>query len=277
MPAVVVRNEAGDRFDTLAERIEAIAAETLPLVEAVTGLPLPHPVVIRTMTVRNWTREHTRSIQRRLLVEAEEFQPSPEEAHVAAERQKSMLKTLRAYWPLMGGQAVTFKPGQSEVVILPEALRHAAQLHDTPFLSKLLAHAPTRLAQYVASEGTVWAAQDTFFPALRGVEGRDYGFLLEGHAYWAAQQITTKIFGEPVSTQQVPEHATARYRDLFASMQARGAEGQLRRAADSVGHIIAVDGLARFNRVWKSPELVPTVEEAASGGASWQGRFSGDD
>ncbi|MET7490477.1 hypothetical protein [Streptomyces sp. NPDC005538] len=207
MPAVVVRHEAGKQFDPLAEQIEAVAAETLPLVEAVTALPLPDPVVIRTMTVPAWKKAHRRSTKRLLLAETEELAPSTHDLRTALVTRKLRLKVLRRQWPAIGAQAVLFEPGQPELVILPEALRHGGRLGDTPFLYKTLAHEPTHLAQYAASEGSVWAAQDTLYPALRGVADRAYGFLLEGHAYWADQQITAKILGEPVRTARVPPRA----------------------------------------------------------------------
>ncbi|MFE9601474.1 hypothetical protein [Streptomyces hokutonensis] len=275
MPAVVVRNEAGDRFDALAERIEAIAVETLPLVEAVTGLPLPDPVVIRTMTVRNWTREHRRSTKRLLLSETEQLSPSFRDMRAAALLRKGRLKTHRKLWPAIGGQAVLFEPGQPELVFLPEALRHGDRLEDTPFLNKALAHEQTHLAQYVASDGAAWAAQDTFYPALRGVAGLAYGLLHEGHAYWADQQITTKIFGEPVTTDEASPHASARFLKVFASPQRLAAGELYRRAVDNVARIINAEGLDAFNAVWTTPDLVPTAGEAADGLATWPARFAG--
>ncbi|MFJ6898243.1 zinc-dependent metalloprotease [Streptomyces hokutonensis] len=275
MPAVVVRNEAGDRFDALAERIEAIAAETLPLVEAVTGLPLPDPIVIRTMTVRAWARDHRRSTKRLLFSEAEQFAPSLADVRTAALLRKGRLKTHRKLWPAIGGQAVLFEPGQPELVFLPEALRHAGRLDDTAFLNKALAHEQTHLAQYVASGGAAWAAQDTFFPVLRGVAGRAYGLLHEGHAYWADQQITTKIFGEPVTTDEASPHASARFLKVFTSPQRMAAVELYRQAVDNVARIINTEGLDAFNTVWTTPDLVPTTEEVADGLTGWPARFAG--
>ena len=275
MPTLEVRNEAGNRFDALAERIEAIAAETLPLVEAVTGLPLPDPVVIRTMTFRNFTREYRRSTKRLLFSEIEQLSPSLQDMRTATIQRKVRLKTHRNFWPAIGGQAVLFEPGQPELVFLPEALHHGGRLDDSPFLHKALAHEPTHLAQYVASGGAVWAAQDTFFPSLRGVAGRAYGLLLEGHAYWADQQITTKVFGEPVTTDEASPHASARFLKVFASPQRMAAVELYRQAVDNVAQIINTEGLDAFNTVWKTPDLVPTAEETADGLAAWRARFAG--
>lgn len=126
-----------------------------------------------------------------------------------------------------------------------------------------------------ATNGAVWAAQDTFFPALRGVAGRAYGFLLEGHAYGADQQITTKIFGEPVSTDEASPHASAHYLKFFSSPQRLAAVELHRRAVDNVAQIIDTEGLDAFNTVWTTPDLVPTAEDAADGLNAWRARFAG--
>ncbi len=168
------------------------------------------------------------------------------------------------------------QPGQPEVLILPQALEHAARTRWHALLFELLAHEQTRLAQYAASEGEVREAQETsFFPDLRGVTGRAYGFLLQGHACWADRQITARLFGEPVPSEQVTARATARYRDLFATPQYQGAVEQARQAGDSVARIIAAEGLAHFNQVWKNPDLAPTIEETTSDLTAWQKRFAG--
>ena len=274
MPSVDVRNEAGPRFDPLGQRLDALAVETLPLVEAVTRLPLPDPVVIRTMTVREWMREHRRSEKRRLQAESEELDVPLRVVRHAALQSGGRRKARRRFWPTMGGQAVLFQPGRPELVFLPEALRNGGRLDDTAYLYKALGHEMTHLAQYAASDGAIWAAQETFYPDQRGVADRDFGFLLEGHAYWADQRITAKILGAPVSTDEASPHATRRYRKLFASPHRHAAVDQFRRAADTVGQIIDSYGLHAFNQVWDHPDLVPTRAESSDDGAAWQARFS---
>ncbi|MFJ3673576.1 hypothetical protein ACIPSE_44750 [Streptomyces sp. NPDC090106] len=54
MPSVVLRHEAGPRSDGLAKELERLSAETMPAVEAVTGLNLPDPVVVRTMSIAGY-------------------------------------------------------------------------------------------------------------------------------------------------------------------------------------------------------------------------------
>jgi hypothetical protein len=272
MPPVVIRTEAGRRFGLLADRLTVIAGETLPLVESITGLPLPDPVVIRLMRPRAWCTSHVRMRKRLLRAEATELSIPWADLSAIAAAIKAGGKELRRTWPLIGAQAVALKPGKPEIVVLPEALLEGGRLHDEPFLYKTVTHEATHLAQYAATEGKVWAAQDTLFPDKRGLAGRDYTFLLEGHAYWADHQATTEILGAPVSTGELSPHASLRFRALQDSARGRGTRAFFDQARDSVGDIIAEHGLDVFNRVWENPGLVPTTEVQGDP-AAWQARF----
>lgn len=272
----VMHQEAGRAFGALEEHLEAIAIEVAPLVESVTGLPLPDPVIIRTMTVRRWKSANWRAAKRRFHTEAQQLQTAGiavRQLRVAAVQLRNARKFRRHNWPQVLAQAVAFEPGHPEVVIMPEALRHAGRLEDTPVLYKALGHELTHLAQYAASKGAVWAAQDSFFPGLRGIEDRDYHFLVEGHAYWADQQITSKVFGKSVSTDEVSPEASARYRQLVATPEIRALREHLRRAAENVAEIIDTNGLNAFNRVWNCPDLVPLRSEVDAP-ELWRRRFA---
>ncbi|MFD8897549.1 zinc-dependent metalloprotease [Streptomyces ardesiacus] len=266
----IVHQEAGSAYAALGERLERIAAEAAPLVTAVTGLPLPDSIVIRTMTVRDWKRAHRRSSKQRLVTEA--LQLGAASRTKARMRRRASLVGMRMLWPTMLGQAVAFEPGHPELVIVPEALQHAGRLDDNPVLYKLLGHEMTHLAQDAVSGGAVWAAQDSYFPDLRGTADRDYHFLLEGHAYWADRQITAKTFGEPVSTDEPSPHASARYLKLFTSPLRTPVVDLQRRATDSVAQIIDAEGLDVFNRVWTTPDLVPLKSETSTP-ELWRRRF----
>lgn len=270
-----VRQEAGRAFAPLAERLTVIAAETAPLVEAVTRLPLPDPVIIRTVTARRWLKDHWRSARRRYLTEAATLPGVTTSLNRAAgARLLSARKARRALWPTIGGQAVQFKPGRPEMVVLPQALQHAARLDDTPFLYRIVAHELTHLAQYAASMGAVWEAQDTFFPSLRGIADRDYGFLLEGHAVWADQLITAQIFGAPVpTTAGISPGASTTFRKVSASAQSKTFQGGYGPAARAVTDLIDTAGLDAFNQVWTRPDLVPTCTETDTP-QLWQRRFA---
>jgi hypothetical protein len=92
------------------------------------------------------------------------------------------------------------------------------------------------------------------------------------NAYWADRQITTKLFGHPVSTDEASAHASDRYLKLHASpMRARAVEQQ-RRATESVARLIDTRGLDTFNRVWTDANSVPTNAETGTPDL-WQRRF----
>ncbi|MDQ0810209.1 hypothetical protein QFZ63_001923 [Streptomyces sp. B3I7] len=266
----IVRQEAGPDYAALGGRLERIAAETAPLVTAVTGLPLPDSIVIRTMTLPDWKRAHRHSSKQQLVVEA--LQLGATNRTKAKMHRLARLMGMRMLWPTILGQAVAFEPGRPELVIVPEALRHAGRLDDDPVLYKLLGHEMTHLAQDAASDGAMWAAQDSYFPNLRGTADRDHHFLLEGHAYWADQRITAKTFGEPVSTDEPSPHASARYLKLFTSPLRTPVVELQRRATDSVAQIIDAEGLDAFNRVWTTPALVPLKSETTTP-EQWRRRF----
>ncbi|MEU0027421.1 hypothetical protein [Streptomyces sp. NPDC006335] len=261
MSSVVVRNEAGPSSDSLVDRLLSIGAESLPVVQAVTGLPLPDPVVIRTMTVDKWLREHQESAKRRLVAETEQLAPSLRERLTAKVKHRARTTFLSTFWPTMAAETVLFEPGRPEVVLLPEALEHAGRLDDIPFLYKALGHEMTHLGQYAASDGAVWTAQEAFFPARSGTADRAYEYLLEGHAYWADREITTKILGNPVSTDKPSPEASDRYRKLFAMPMRLKVIEEYRRACDSIARIIDVHGLAALNKIWTNPDLVPRRKE----------------
>ncbi|MFD5454120.1 hypothetical protein [Streptomyces olivaceus] len=268
---LVVRREAGSEFGDLGHRLAAICAETAPLVEQVTDLSLPDQMVIRTMTVPDWQQAHRQRTAQRLFAEFEELRPTNDERHQAGERRKGLLKFQRKFWPTMPAESVEFVPGCPELVILPEALRHAGWLDDNPALYKICAHGLTRLAQYAASSGQVWRVPNTYLPQLRGIQGRDFGALVEGHAYWADQQITSALFGSPVSTDEPSACASVRYRALHASaLWMAGVAGQ-RTATATVAQLIHLEGLGSFNRVWKDLTLAPLVSDTTVD--AWHKRF----
>ncbi|QNP74956.1 hypothetical protein IAG44_39770 [Streptomyces roseirectus] len=266
----LVRQEAGPEYDALGKRLEKIAAVTAPLVTAVTGLPMPESVVIRTMTVHEWKQAHRRSSEHLLRTEA--LQLGATSRTKARLRRRIQLAVMNRMWPVVLGQSVPLEPGHPELVILPEALKHAGRLDDDPVLHKILGHEMTHLAQDAAGDGTVWTAQDTYFPDLRGIADRDYHFLLEGHAYWADQQITTRLYGTPVCTDKPSPYASARYLKLFNSRLRTQIVEVQRRATDSVARIIATEGLDAFNRVWTTPTLVPLKSETSTP-ELWRRRF----
>ncbi len=260
----IVRQEVGLRFAKWGEQLEAIASETAPIVTAVTGLTLPDPVVIHTMTLRDWKKAHNRSSKRRMRAERTRLNPSVGDRLKGAGRRRASLMFMGTFWPLMMGESVEFEPGCPELVVVPEALELSGRIDDLPVLHKVLGHEMTHLAQHRASDGAVWAAQESFFPKLAGTADRDYKFLMEGHAYWADQQITAQIFGEPVSTDEVSASASDRYRKLYDHPLRKPLMEMQRRATSHVTQLIEKEGISFFNRVWSDPRRVPMKSDTSA-------------
>ncbi|MFF3487284.1 hypothetical protein ACFYXC_28970 [Streptomyces sp. NPDC002701] len=269
----VVEHAAGSKFDPLVERLEAAVEPIAPLVEKVTGLALPGTVVLRTMSARQWQAAHWRHSKRLARAEVRELRPSLSSVRAAKALAASLRATRRTVWPTIGAQAVEFRQGQPELAVLPQALREAGRLDDHLTLHKIIAHELTHIAQYAADGGAMWHLMDTLYSSHRGIADRDYAFLVEGHAYWADQQITTILFGEPVPTGEVSPHATLRYRALVETPQRAETLKYLNAAADSVGQIINATGLDTFNRIWTTPDLVPLKSETSTS-ELWQQRFT---
>ncbi|MDR6980073.1 hypothetical protein J2X68_006811 [Streptomyces sp. 3330] len=269
---ITVHHDAGRRFDDLALQLEAVAAETAPLVEAVTGLTLPDTVVIRTMSPRAWLKAHRRRGARLLRAEARELRPARGLRRAAKVEHHVHCNSRRRVWPMIGAQVVDFRPGQLELVILPQAMWEAGRLTDQDVLTKVIGHELTHIAQHATDHGAMWQLQESFHRELRGVADRDYTFLVEGHAYWADRQITTKLLGHPVSLDKISPHATLRYRALAETPQRADTLKYFATAADSVEKIVTTHGLEAFNQVWHRPDLVPTRDEATTP-TGWIHRF----
>ncbi|MFJ4836328.1 hypothetical protein ACIP79_41525 [Streptomyces sp. NPDC088747] len=270
---ITVHHEADRTFQSLVPRLEAIAAATVPLVDAITGLALPDEVVIHTMTVDNWLRAHQRRLMEQLAEEVAQLGVPSEVIPPVRHQVMTALGFLQMNWPLMFGEAIDFTEGRPELVILPEALTHAGVLDDDRLLHKLVAHETTHLAQYATSDGEVWAMQGTFFPKLRGIADRAYGALMEGHAYWADREITTKIFGEPVTTDEISPLASDEYRELTKLRDHNPKRAEFAQGTAEVTQIIDTLGLHAFNQVWTRPDLVPLTSEIGAPGF-WPRRFS---
>jgi hypothetical protein len=274
---LVVHHEAGPAFAPLAGQLRTIAETVAPLVEAATGLQLPDLVVIRTMTAKRWLTAHRRSGKRRLRSEVKELRGRVTvEERAAARAQRVRNQTgRRSMWPQIGAQAVEFTPGRPELVILPEALQHGGRLDDLPVLHKVVAHELTHLAQYTAGAGATWAAQDTFFPGSRGVAGRDYTLLVEGHAYRADRIVTGQLFGRPVETTEISPAASPVYRRLVSPERRAETAVAVDRTVTAVSTVIDGVGLAAFNGVWITPDLVPMRHETETDRIdAWRARFS---
>ncbi|MFE4829898.1 zinc-dependent metalloprotease [Streptomyces sp. NPDC056672] len=258
-----VRHEAKRKYKPFARRIEEIVEETAPVVEAVTELPLPG-VVVRLLKAEKWIKEHTVLDRQRLDAEKKELDPGPLEVQAARAQIKAVRKAIGVSWILTGGQAVETSLGQPQLLVMPETLQHAGRLDDPDVLCALVSHELTHLAQHRASGGSIFTLRQTFFPHLRGIEGRDYAFLMEGHATWAAQEVTRKLRGREVPLGETSDKASWVFKRVVAKLPDRRRTLEV---YEEAGHVVerAVGalGATRFNRLWQDPDLVPTERETS--------------
>ncbi|HEY8986638.1 MAG TPA: zinc-dependent metalloprotease [Streptomyces sp.] len=265
----IVRQEAGPEYDALGERLQQIAASTAPLVAEVTGLALPESLIIHTVTLQDWQRILRISSKQQLAAEALELGAR---SRIGAELLRHVrLVAHRRLWRLLSARVVTVAPGHCELIIIPEVLRHCGHLDDGPVLHKIVAHETAHLAQSNGATG-VWAAHNSFFPGQRGIWNRDYHYLVEGHADWADQQITTELFGSPVRVDEVRPNSSARNRKFKSSLR-EVARMRQRHAVADITQIVSAHGLSGFNRVWTTPDLVPLRSESKTPD-TWPCRFA---
>ncbi|MGW1976572.1 hypothetical protein [Streptomyces sp. NPDC001889] len=272
MPQIIVRLRAGRAHRALGEQLRAVVEAAVPVVEAVTRLPLPDPVVVRALTPRRWHFDEWRSARNHLGREITElgYRETGPYLNAAKARMLAAGAAHRKVWVAVGGQSVEYKAGRPEVVLAPEQHRHAGRYGDLPVLHKIIGHELVHLAQHAASRGETWKLQSTRFPELRGTTGRAYHWLVEGHAYWMDQLITTKMLGGPVRTDTVSEQASPLYRSVVTDAVHQEQLRYLDQAAGAVESAVGHLGLDVFNQVWTRPDLVPLDEETETPKLWWE-------
>ncbi|MET8983414.1 zinc-dependent metalloprotease [Streptomyces sp. NPDC004539] len=274
MTALHIHNEASRRHDGLTAQLTAIGEEVLPLVETVTGLPLPDPVVIRLVSLRAWRRLSRRRERRLYHSEIRDLPAvTRDDIRAAVLTRRTERRARKQTWFLTGGQIIDVTPGQAELVIMPAALRESGWLTDQRSLHRILAHEATHLAQYRASDPQTWQHMRTLFPRARGIEHLAHRSLIEGHAYWADGQITQRLLGPEENTGITPpSRASLRYRAVAESPEYAAARSFLNNGQQCVTSVIDAIGTDRFNQVWADDTLIPTRAEITNP-ATWKERF----
>jgi hypothetical protein len=271
-----VLQDAGAKFDELGHRIEEMLPDVLPLVSSVTSLSIPDDLTIRLLKRSAWLKLRRREEKKFLLREVKELELAPQVAMQANRTLKDRHRNRVASQALIGAQTVHDKHGRPHVLLLPENLDQAGLLVGDDYLCKTVGHELVHGAQHEASKGWLFTVQDSFFPHLRRSQNLHWSFLLEGHAIWADQQITTRLLGHEVPLGPNERHASPQY--MEALRQIKGREEALqtyRDGARAVSDIVQTHGLESFNRLWPDPNLlfVPTFHQAENP-SQWCERFS---
>jgi len=252
------------RHPELADRLSTILHTVAPLAQETTGLPLPPEVRYRLLTPKDWRKASIQDKERILTQDLRDLELAPEEGAAVSLHLKAARAFLTLVWPLVCGETHVAADGQSETIIAPRALHHTGLLAAEQCLTQLIAHELTHHLQIAAHSGTVW---DTYFPGKRGITaGSSISTVLEGHARWADQQVTARLFGAPVAFEtQARRSWRAR---LTASLPGIRKAGPSRAAYEQgarlIRHAVDAHGSDLVNRVWKDTSLLPTGEEIAA-------------
>ncbi|MFD9441823.1 zinc-dependent metalloprotease [Streptomyces sp. NPDC060006] len=248
----------------LRDRILGILDTVAPHVAQTTGLPLPAEIRYRLLTPNRWRTEHRHITRRVLDRDITDLKLTPQEISRTRKRVRTAGLIPVLTWPFTPTDTHQAADGQHETILTPTAWRHAGLLVDEPALHQVVTHALVHHLQAEARNSTVWK---TFFPDKRGmsdVPHRSPAFVLEGHAHWADQQITRRLFGTPADHRHAPK--SWRYR-LHHSLPAIHRLGPSRAAYEKgtalIARAVEAHGTHVVNRVWKDISLLPTAEEIA--------------
>lgn len=270
MTAFDIRDETGDH-QALAARIEKAARQAAPLVEEVTGLPLP-TVRISLMDRQAWV---DKSIGPLAAAVAEAERSGDTDRAVMARAQSAALQMeLRLFWILRRGLSVSEQSldgtCSARYLMVPDAVRHRGLVRVPLGLERTIVHECVHQAQISTSGGRV-------VPPQGG--GRDPGAFTCGHADWAEAQITHTLWGAAPTDERLRPSLRYRRSAWLRRMQIRVAEAltstqverpprvpRVTEADPSVTHFvgttIARAGLSAWNfAVWRDPSSVPAPEE----------------
>ncbi|MEU9405136.1 zinc-dependent metalloprotease [Streptomyces sp. NPDC048281] len=253
------------RHPELSELLSSILHTVAPIVKETTGLPLPAEVRYRLLTPKEW-RNATRHNQQRILArDIADLELKPEEIKAARIAVKISTVVPVFVWPLVFASTMEAADGQVETFLAPRSLHHSGFLTNQQCLTVMNAHELVHHAQFLAREGHVW---ETFFPARRGIprRGHSASVLLEGHATWAEQRITARLFGAPVNHRELAKRSW-RYRlhAGFPGVRRLGPRlDSYEQGARLITHAVNTCGIDVVNRVWRDASLLPTAEETAA-------------
>lgn len=250
------------RHPELSEQIFTTLHIVAPHLVETTGLPLPPEVRFRLLTPKAWRGASRESRERVLQRDITDLDLPPEKINAMRGALKVTGTFTALIWPLILGQTGKGMDGQTQTILAPRALHHTGLLAEDQCLHQMVAHELVHHLQAEARADTVW---HTYFPAERQISKEGVSTVLEGHASWVDQQVTTRLFGRPVDHhQQAPR--SRRYQ-LHASLPGIRHLGPSRAAYEQgarlIAHTAQNHGTDLINRIWKDTTLLPTAAEIA--------------
>ncbi|MFE2595963.1 zinc-dependent metalloprotease [Streptomyces sp. NPDC057617] len=265
---IEVRDET-DCHASLREQIEDIVIEVAPLVADVTGLSLPSRVVYRLITPTVWKHESIEAIWALLARDIAELSPSGARRTEAKTDVQVQTRLIPLVWPLVMGQTIETGTG-TQTHLVPATLKHTGVLSDERFLCQVVVHELVRQMQHAAGANG-WR---TFMPDLRGLADRAISHLIEGHARWADQLVTAKLFGTPVDAGLAPWSDLYRKSSQHPEVKDMWEQRHIpyRQGTQFVGAVVAVGGTDAVNRIWGDREMIPRTHEILDPGL-WLQRY----
>ncbi|MEV6483348.1 hypothetical protein [Streptomyces sp. NPDC051576] len=254
------------RHPHLAKQISLILRQVAPAVNEITGLPLPPEVRFRLVTPKAWRDEARQSQHRILARDIADLELTPQEIGGIRRRLKAMGFVPVLVWPLVLASTQETEDGHDETIIAPRALHHGGLLADEAALHQLLIHELVHQMQTGARGGAVWA---TFFPQKRGIATPGVPTVLEGHAAWADQQVTTRLLGAPADHRQAPKSLRYRLHNALPGIRRLGpSRAAYEQGCRLIAQAVTEGGTGLVNQILKDGTYLPTDAEIADP-ASW--------
>ncbi len=247
-----VHHEASDRERAITQQIEENAPELADVVEKVTGLPLPDLVVIRVMDRTSLLSAATAHLERLLISQIKEHDPTSEEIQRARVRLSTAIRVQRATWIAVLGMTVLSEDEVPQMLVSAPAMRHAGG-GELPLV--LVAHEPVHFAQEQARPGLI-KQRGSLIGHSDTVSAPDLHAWMEGHAAWAGEQRTMQEFlGRRVRTGRRSLRRRAFDRTLGVLMRPR--MRPVRQRVQFFQQIWQLTGSTEdINRAWTVPALM---------------------
>ncbi|MEW1629749.1 hypothetical protein AB0387_20485 [Streptomyces sp. NPDC089173] len=255
------------RRDELRQQIEDILIRVAPLVKPTTGLDLPDVVTFQIVPVETARATMSADMADRARIYAD-LVPRWRRPFVTLSS-AVLLRLLHSRTAVLCEflvmAATTTVPGTEEsvTVVTPEALHHTGILTDERYLTALVFHELVHQVQNWASRHREnWIANR----AMTLLHAGGIDFLEEGHAYWADQVVTQKLYGTSVDLRDAPTSAQyQKYARRGAS--AAGPVGPSLGTYE-VGRLLVASavetvGTPSFNQVWTDHGKLPSKGEVA--------------
>ncbi|OEV13000.1 zinc-dependent metalloprotease [Streptomyces nanshensis] len=269
-----------DRDAELAEQVEKIAAQVIPVLEDVTGLSVGEKPVIRIVTPAAWVTIRTEWRDRVHARLGQEFDLTDEEIQTLEIEAISESSELPLMWALVMGSTHEDESDEPQVLLVPSALHHCG--FEEPELTKVAARELTHIAQHRAGDGAAFRARNSVYRERIGLQDIQPDYLLSGHSRWTDLAVTKRLLGREVSEDtgrqtefwwSTAKAAAGRYQENPEKFPGKDL-GVYRDGARWIADVVDLAGRDVLNRAWQDVSMIPTTAEIADPRA-WLARVDG--